>query len=204
MDTIPPTAKKLSPQESCELTRNTHADAFVQIYARYSRRVFGICMQMTKNASDSEDLTQEVFLQVYRKMNSFRGEAAFGTWLYTVAKNHVLMHIRKRSVETVPGDISELENAPGVGLSKQTAVSTEPLRRLALIRALGALTTHRRRIFIMHDIEGRTHRELSTCLGIDSGTSKSQLHHAHLALRNEIWPRRLELIGARSSGCVSS
>lgn len=197
-------AARLSFQGTSELTQNANEDAFVQIYTLYRRQVFGLCLRMTSSVLDSEDLTQEIFLQVYRKMSSFRGEAAFGTWLYTVARNAVLMHMRKRSIETVPGDVSEFENASGVALSNKTTISVEPLRNLALKRAVGALSTHRRRIFIMHDIEGLSHRELSTRLGIDAGTSKSQLHHAHVTLRNEAWHCTPPAVRARSSACVSS
>lgn len=192
----------VSSHEVCELSKHGHEHAFVQIYAMYRRQVFGLCLRMTNNVPDSEDLTQEIFLQVYRKLSSFRGEAAFGTWLHTVAKNVVLMHMRKRSIETLPGDVSELENASEVARSNKTTLSVEPLRSLALKRAVGALPTRRRRIFIMHDIEGLSHGELGTRLGIDPGTSKSQLHHAHVTLRNEAWHCPTHAVRARPSAYV--
>jgi RNA polymerase sigma-70 factor (ECF subfamily) len=170
-----------------ELVKTDYVSAFTQVYQVYRREVFGQCLRMTKNVPDSEDLTQEIFVQVYRKLSSFRGEAAFGTWLFTVARNVILMQMRKPSLETIRCDVSELEAATGRAVSGSVDKSMLPLRRLALKRAVSALPAHRRRIFIMHDIHGFSHYELSRHLGIETGTSKSQLHHAHVSLRNEAW-----------------
>jgi RNA polymerase sigma-70 factor (ECF subfamily) len=176
----------LSPAR-IETARADHSETFAQIYETYKGQVFGLCLRMTKDIFESEDLTQEVFLQVYRKVHSFRGEAAFGTWLYTVARNVVLMYMRKRSIKTVAGDVSQLEELTGIAIPGRPDRSMDPLRRLALKRAVSLLPRHRRRIFIMHDIGGFNHRELSLRLGIETGTSKSQLHHAHVSLRSEAW-----------------
>ena len=159
---------------------------FNQIYGLYRRKVFALCLRLTKDIVASEDLTQDVFLQVYRKMSSFRGDAAFATWLYRVARNVVLMHMRKRSIQTVAADVSELEEGAATAVSTRVA-GVEPLRCLALKRAISSLPEHRRHVLIMHDIHGFTHRELSSRLGIQAGTSKSQLHHAHISLRSEAW-----------------
>ena len=181
------TAINLASPAVIDAARADHLGIFAQIYETYKRQVFGLCLRMTKNIVESEDLTQEVFMQVHRKLHSFRGEAAFGTWLYTVAHNVVLMYMRKRSIKTVPGDVSQLEELTGIAVRGKLDRSMDPLRRLALKRAISVLPAHRRRIFIMHDVEGLNHRELSSRLGIQAGTSKSQLHHAHVSLRSEAW-----------------
>jgi RNA polymerase sigma-70 factor (ECF subfamily) len=171
-----------------QLAKEDDAAAFAYVYRAYKHQVFALCVRMTNDPFASEDLTQDIFLQVYRKMSSFRGEAAFSTWLYSVARNVVLMHLRRRSIQTVPGDVSEFEIEPtGVSLACHSKTSIEPLRCLALKRAISTLPTHRRNVLILHDIEGFSHREVGARLGIETGTSKSQLHHAHVTLRGEAW-----------------
>lgn len=177
-----------SLRSAVELAQNGDPEAFAQLYSAYKPQVLALCMRMTKNSWDSEDLTQDIFMQVFRKISSYRGDAVFGTWLYAVARNLILMHIRKRSIETVSGDISDFENDARACLPLHYCkLATGPLRQLALKRAVSTLPRHRRAIFILHDIEGLNHREVSGRLGIETGTSKSQLHHAHVALREEVW-----------------
>lgn len=179
-----------------QLAQNGDPEAFAQLYRTYKAQVLALCVRMTKNRWDSEDLSQDIFLQVFRKISSYRGDAVFGTWLYAVARNLILMHIRKRSIETVSADISDSENdSRARWLLHYCKLAPDPLEQLALKRAVSTLSERRRAIFILHDIEGLNHSEVSSRLGIEMGTSKSQLHHAHVALRREAVPhtRQMEL-----------
>jgi RNA polymerase sigma-70 factor (ECF subfamily) len=147
---------------------------------------------MTKDVLDAEDLTQEVFLRVYRKINTFRGDAAFGSWLYRVATNIVLMHLRKRRIQTFFLDyVEELEQRPSRVAAPGTVLRWAPVEHIALARALGALPQRRRKVVVLHDIKGLSHAEVAVRLGIRPNTSKSQLHKAHLKLRNVLSGRSL-------------
>jgi RNA polymerase sigma-70 factor, ECF subfamily len=157
-------------------------EAFEEIYRLHQRLVYGLCLRMTQNVAEAEDLTQEVFITLFRKVGGFRGEAAFTTWLHRLTVNQVLMHFRKRRArkeEQSEGD-SEEENAR----ERLSSAQTIPLiDRLALDRALAQLPPGYRAAFILHDIEGYEHEEVARMLGCAIGTSKSQLHKARTKLR---------------------
>jgi RNA polymerase sigma-70 factor, ECF subfamily len=168
-----------------EQARNGDMAAFEKLYYLYKRQVYALCFRMTKDVFDSEDLTQEVFLQVYRKVSGFRGEAAFGTWLYRVTFNIVMMHLRRRRMEAPPLSLSELKNHPnGMPPSLRSQTCRGPLACLALKEAIDDLADGRRTVVIMHDVQGLTHREIGLRLGIKDGTSKSRLHQARRKLKN--------------------
>ena len=155
---------------------------FDEIYAKHYRRVYSICLRMTGNVAEAEDLTQEVFLQLHRKLKSFRGDAAFTTWLHRLTVNHVLMHFRKRRVR------SELTTEDGELPDQIDPDSDNPqampiLDRIALDTAIGKLPPGYRKVFVLHDVEGFEHDEIAGILKCSSGTSKSQLHKARLKLR---------------------
>jgi RNA polymerase sigma-70 factor (ECF subfamily) len=161
---------------------------FEELYRRHYRRVYSICLRMTGNVAESEDLTQEVFIQLYRKLGSFRGEAAFSTWLHRLTVNHVLMHFRKRSVRseltTDDGEIPESVDPETINPESMPIVD-----RIALESAIAELPPGYRSVFVLHDIEGYEHEEIATLLGCSSGTSKSQLHKARLKLRRLLQQR---------------
>ena len=155
--------------------------AFAELYERYHRRVYSLCVRMTNNAAEAEDLTQEIFIHVHRKIGSFRGESAMSTWLHRVTVNKVLMHFRRNSVRrertTADGEPPE----PGTAPSKLH--QPEPvLDRLALERAIAQLPAGYRAVFILHDVEGYEHAEVARICGNSIGTSKSQLHKARKKL----------------------
>jgi RNA polymerase sigma-70 factor (ECF subfamily) len=137
---------------------------------------------MTNSQSEAEDLTQEVFIQLFRKIGSFRGDSAFSTWLHRLTVNQVLMHFRRRSVK------NEKTSEDGE-MPEQTVSGTEnPNRmqvvdRIALKKAVAELPPGYRKVFLLHDVEGYEHEEVARLLGISVGTSKSQLHKARLKLR---------------------
>ena len=156
--------------------------AFEQLYQRHNRRVYSLCLRMTANVAEAEDLTQEVFIQLYRKIGSFRGDSAFTTWLHRMTVNQVLMHFRKRSVK--------MEHTTEEGETPvQTVMGTEnPMRmpivdRIALDRAVAQLPPGYRAVFVLHDVEGYEHEEIARMMRIAVGTSKSQLHKARMKLR---------------------
>jgi len=155
---------------------------FDDIYQKNYRRVYSICLRMTGNTAEAEDLTQEVFLQLHRKLASFRGDAAFTTWLHRLTVNHVLMHFRKRRVR------SEITTDDGEMPDQVDPVSDNPtampiVDRIALDVAIGKLPPGYRKVFVLHDVEGYEHEEIARLLSCSSGTSKSQLHKARLRLR---------------------
>jgi RNA polymerase sigma-70 factor (ECF subfamily) len=152
--------------------------AFEQLYERHRRRVYSLCLRMVGDVTEAEDITQEVFLQVFRKIGTFRGEAALTTWLHRLAVNHVLMHWRKRGIRseetTEEGDVG--------GIARPYPLSI--LDRIALEQAIQKLPPGYRLVFLLHDVEGYEHEEIAAMLGCSVGTSKSQLHKARLKLRS--------------------
>ncbi|MBA3634247.1 MAG: RNA polymerase sigma factor [Acidobacteria bacterium] len=156
--------------------------AFELLYERYHRRTYSLCLRMTNSQTEAEDLTQEVFIQLFRKAGSFRGDSAFSTWLHRLTVNQVLMHFRRRSVKnekiSQDGEIPE-QIVPGT--ENQTRMPV--IDRIALTRAIAELPPGYKSVFTLHDIEGYEHEEVARILGISVGTSKSQLHKARLKLR---------------------
>jgi RNA polymerase sigma-70 factor (ECF subfamily) len=162
---------------------NGSMSAFETLYTRHNRRVYGICLRMMQNTAEAEDLTQEVFIQLYRKIKSFRGESAFTTWLHRMTVNQVLMHLRRRNVRdektTDDGEIPD-QVVPGTENFQKMPI----VDRLALDKAVGQLPPGYRTIFVLHDVEGFEHEEIAKMLGLSIGTSKSQLHKARMKLRD--------------------
>ncbi len=162
------------------------ADCFEALYARHKRRIFSLCLRMTGNYAQAEDFTQEVFLQLFRKIALFRGESAFSTWLHRLAVNIVLMHWRKKNLIEVP--LEEIlepqhENAPKKDIGKRDDTLYGAIDRIALEQALEDLSAGYRMVFVLHDIEGYEHNEIAEMLGCSIGNSKSQLHKARMKLR---------------------
>ncbi len=166
----------------CRLAAAGSLAAFEVIYQRYHRRTYSLCLRMTANQTEAEDLTQEVFIQLFRKIGSFRGDSAFSTWLHRMTVNQVLMHFRRRSVK------SEKTSEDGDMPEQAVVGSADPGRmqvidRIALKAAIAGLPAGYKKVFVLHDIEGFEHEEVARRLGISVGTSKSQLHKARLKLR---------------------
>ncbi len=156
--------------------------AFEQIYERHNRRVYSLCLRMTGSVQEAEDLAQEVFIQLFRKIGSFRGDSAFTTWLHRLTVNQVLMHFRKRNVkleQTTEDGETPVQVVVGTANPNKMPV----VDRIALDRAIAQLPPGYRTVFTLHDIEGHEHEEISRLLGCSVGTSKSQLHKARMKLR---------------------
>ena len=172
--------------EIIRLAQRGDAAAFEHLYRSHSRRVYALCFRMTGNPSLAEDLTQDVFLQVFRKIETFRAESAFSTWLYRLAVNIVLMRRRIKTLkETSLEDGSEAEgDAPRpreIGRADRHLGGV--VDRLNLKRALRQLPRGYRQIFLLHDVMGYEHHEIAEALGCSVGNSKSQLHKARMRLR---------------------
>lgn len=156
--------------------------AFEEIYQRHHRRVYSICLRMLQNPYEAEDLTQDVFIQLYRKIGSFRGDSAFTTWLHRMTVNQVLMHFRKRNVKfekTTEEGETPVQIVPGT----ENALKMPVVDKIALENAIDQLPTGYKNVFVLHDVEGFEHEEVANILGCSVGTSKSQLHKARLKLR---------------------
>ena len=165
------------------------SDAFSELYSQHRTRVFAICMRMVHEFSLAEDLTQETFLQLHRKLTSFRGDSLFTTWLHRMTVNIVLMRLRKRVLAVVPLECVMAE-APcehimrRVGTCDRTQVGV--VDRVAIERAVAALSPGYRTIYILHDVQGFRHREIAAMQSCTLGNSKSQLHKARRALRDAL------------------
>ncbi|MFM9905531.1 MAG: RNA polymerase sigma factor [Pyrinomonadaceae bacterium] len=166
----------------CRLATGGNLAAFELLYERYHRRTYSLCLRMTSSQTEAEDLTQEVFIQLFRKIGSFRGDSAFSTWLHRLTVNQVLMHFRRRSVKnertSEDGEMPEQMVHGTANPNKMQVVD-----RIALKNAIAELPNGYRNVFILHDVEGFEHEEVARMMGISVGTSKSQLHKARLKLR---------------------
>lgn len=154
-----------------------------ELYRRYSGRLYNVAYRFAGNASDADDLLQDLFLQAYRRLDSFRGEASLGTWLYRLAVNCCLDHVRSKQgrqqqATAFLDDLEMPEPAAPASWRPDTA-----LERLDLERAVAKLPPSYRAAFVLHDVEGLDHREVGSALGIAEGTSKSLVHKARLRLR---------------------
>jgi RNA polymerase sigma-70 factor (ECF subfamily) len=167
--------------------------AFAELFQTHKKRVYSVCLLMTKDVADAEDLTQEAFLQVFRSVGSFRGDSAFSTWLYRVAVNTVLMKLRRRKTppllsldEPVSAESPSLKRDVG----KDDASLFSAIDRIALRRAMLELPEGCRRIFALHEVEGYQHHEIAKMLDCSVGNSKSQLHKAKMKMRDLLFPKR--------------
>jgi RNA polymerase sigma-70 factor (ECF subfamily) len=155
--------------------------AFERLYRDNERKVFALCLRLSCDAALAEELTQEVFVRVWRKLGSFRGESAFSSWLYPLTVNVALSERRSRRRRdariVATDDPASLERAPG---------APRPEAGFDLEKAMAALPPGARAVFVLHDVEGRTHEEIAAMLDLAPGTSKAQLHRARRLLREAL------------------
>jgi len=177
---------ELAEVEAVRRAQNGDAAGFEYLYRSMSKKIYAMCVRMLKNKADAEDLTQQVFLQLFRKIGSFRGESRFSTWAYRVAFNQVLMHLRrKKSVEAQPLDAVRSDGQTERSFEHDpvdTSMTSAP-ERLNLKRAIRRLPEGYRRIFLLHDVMGYGHHEIAALVGCSIGTSKSQAHKARRRLQ---------------------
>jgi RNA polymerase sigma-70 factor (ECF subfamily) len=162
------------------------ADAFAALFHTHRARIYSLCLRMTNNAAEAEDLTQDVFLQVFRKLPIFRGDSALSTWLHRVAINTVLMHFRKKQLCQVSLD-EPCVTSGGSNVRREYGTKDNRLAgcvdRISLTWAIKALPHGYRTIYLLHEVEGYEHQEIAEMLGCSVGNSKSQLHKAKLRIR---------------------
>jgi RNA polymerase sigma-70 factor, ECF subfamily len=171
-------AEELALVERC---RHGDLGAFETIYRTHSGRLYSVACRMLGNAADAEDLLQEIFLAAHRKLDSFRGESALGTWLYRLATNLCLDHLRSRAAKS--GQLTDaLDDQPMLADAGSRRLAEQTVTKMDLERALAQLPEGCRSAFVLHDVEGLEHREVAEVLGIAEGTSKSQVHKARLRL----------------------
>lgn len=180
-----PSAQRTSDLELVRKAQQGDADAFAALFCAHKCKIYSLCLRMTGNVTEAEDLTQDAFLQAFRKLSAFRGDSALSTWLYRVAVNTTLMHFRKIERRQVSLDQSSNQDPHAVkrecgGPDTELSGSVE---RIALARALRELPTGYRTIFLMHEVKGYDHREIARLRRCTVGNSKSQLHKAKMKMR---------------------
>ena len=170
------------------------AEAFEILYHAHKRRIYSLCLRMTGNTAEAEDLTQEAFLQLFRKIGTFRGESAFSTWMHRLAVNLVLMRLRKKGLVTSSLDEPanpDFEGSRTRDFGSEDLALTGSVDRIVLENAIQALPPGYRMIFYLHDVEGYEHQEIAGMMGCSVGNSKSQLHKARMKLRELLQKKRL-------------
>ena len=189
--------KDLNEAEAIERAKHGDAEAFQVLYDMHKRRVYSLCLRMTANTAEAEDLAQEAFLQLFRKIATFRGESAFSTWLHRLSVNVVLMHLRKKglpvvSLEETTQSSGGEEDIPKKDFGAEDVALAGSIDRLQLQKAVESLPPGYRTIFVLHDVEGYEHNEIATIVGCSIGNSKSQLHKARMKLRDLLKMQRAE------------
>jgi RNA polymerase sigma-70 factor, ECF subfamily len=179
--------KSATEAEAIRLAQAGDAAAFEHLYQLHSRRVYALCLRMMGNPSDAEDLMQEAFLQLFRKIGTFRGESAFSTWLHRMTVNVVLMRLRKKTLpaasleETTEPD--EETGGPRKDIGAPDLRLSGAVDRVNLERSIEKLPPGYRTVFVLHDVQGFEHNEIAGIMGCSVGNSKSQLHKARTRLR---------------------
>jgi len=184
----PPTAKEHDADILARAKAGDH-HAFAAIYSQHKKRIYSLCLRMLGNPAEAEDLAQEAFLQLHRKIGTFRGDSAFSTWLHRLTVNVVLMQLRKKGLSLISLDESlepSREEGPARTFGAPDLTLTGAIDRLALQKAVDNLPAGYRLIFVLHDIEGYEHNEIASMLDCSIGNSKSQLHKARLKLRDAL------------------
>ena len=186
------TATSVSPETAAvrasdyELAQRAAAgdmQAFEELFRLYRRLVYGLSLRMTQDVSEAEDITQEVFVLLMRKVGGYRGEANFTTWLHRLTVNQVLMRFRRNKARREDGLEDEEGQPPHESWSAAPPRATQLIDRVTLESAIAQLPPGYRAAFILHDVEGYDHEEVARLLGCAVGTSKSQLHKARTKLR---------------------
>jgi len=176
------------PSTDLELVQRAQqgdSEAFAALFHAHKARIYSVCLRMTNNTAQAEDLTQDAFLQVFRKLNTFKGNSALSTWLYRIAVNTVLMHFRKKALKQISLDEPSSHDAKMVRreYGSRDGRLSGSVDRITLARAIKDLPTGYRTIFLLHEVEGYEHQEIAKILDCSVGNSKSQLHKAKLRIR---------------------
>ena len=195
-----------SERSLIERAQRGDEEAFATLFQLHKKRVYSVCLLMTKDVAEAEDLTQEAFLQVFRSVGSFRCDSAFSTWLYRIAVNTVLMKLRRR--KTPPLSLDEPVSSESPSLRRDIGRADPRLSgaidRIALRRAMQELPEGCRKIFALHEVEGYQHHEIAKMLDCSVGNSKSQLHKAKMKMRDLLFPKRRILRRAAANAALET
>ena len=187
---IGPSERGASKATLVQRAQRGDAEAFTAIFQSHKSRVYAVCLSMTKNVAEAEDLTQDAFLQVFRSIGNFRGESAFSTWLHRVAVNTVLMKRRRRTPIAISLDEpASPDSTQPRELGKSDPNLSGAIDRISLLRAMQALPPGCRTIFGLHEVHGYQHQEIAELLNCTPGNSKSQLHKAKKKMRGFLLPK---------------
>jgi RNA polymerase sigma-70 factor (ECF subfamily) len=178
----PATAGRQAELALVERCRRSDLGAFEELYRTHAGRLYSVALRLVRNPADAEDLLQEIFLAAHRKLDTFRGESALGTWLFRLASNLCLDHLRSRTGRSRQVTDS-IDDEQGLFDIASSTLAAQTVTKMDLERALARLPEGCRAAFVLHDVEGLEHREVAQILGVAEGTSKSQVHKARLKLR---------------------
>ena len=183
-----PAPKAASETQLIARAQRGDEEAFAALFEAHKRRVYSLCLRMTGNTAEAEDLTQEAFLQLFRKISTFRGESAFSTWLHRLAVNVVLMHLRKKGLQQI--SLDEVDTSQDEPVKRDYGSDDRRLMgsvdRIGLQEAIADLPPGYRTVFVLHDVEGYEHNEIAEIMNCSVGNSKSQLHKARMKLRDRL------------------
>ena len=179
------TRRSVADLELVKRAQTGDPEAFATLFNTHKAKIYSICLRMTNNTAQAEDLTQDAFLQVFRKLSTFRGNSALSTWLYRIAVNTVLMHFRKKALKQISLDETSSHDSKLVRreYGSQDGRLAGSVDRITLARAITDLPVGYRTIFLLHEVEGYEHQEIARMLDCSVGNSKSQLHKAKLRIR---------------------
>lgn len=194
MSELNTTAKMESDLDLVQRAQKGDADAFATLFYAHKPRIYSVCLRMTNNTAEAEDLTQDAFLQVFRKLATFRGDSALSTWLYRIAVNTVLMHFRKKALRQI--SLDEPYNQDARLIRREYGSQDDRLSgsvdRIALTRAIRELPAGYRTIFLLHEVEGYEHQEIAQLLDCSwaipnrSSTKQSFVFANFLVMRDNL------------------
>lgn len=178
--------------------------AFETLYKAHSKHVYSVCLRMLRNSAESEDLTQQVFLQLFRKIGAFRGEASLSTWLHRITVNAVLMHLRRvkrKEASFIAVDDAGTNDPDRCEVIPADHSVSDAVDRISLKRAIRQLPDGCKRLFLLHDVMGYRHGEIAKLIGCSVGCSKSQVHRARKRLRQLLRGTAVQAIEVDSAVC---
>ena len=183
MDSPPPDARP--PKESVVArAQRGDVEAFSDLYRQHAGRVFALCVRMSGERGQAQELLQDVFVRAWERLGSFRGDASFGSWLHRLAVNVVLTAARtNRRRESRVAPVEDLVAVETLGPAwRSAAQERDPGTAIDLERAIAALPPGARTAFVLHDVEGYSHGEIAELTGLAEGTIRAQLHRARKLL----------------------
>lgn len=183
----------LTDKELVTKLQNGEKEAFAELFSRYSEKAFHLATRISRNQADAEEIIQEVFLNVYRKIDKFEGKSAFSSWLYRITVNSALMKLRKKSKATCVSLDEDIYNIESICLggqennrSKIAYLSTRHELRAKLQEAIESLPKEYKTIFILRDVDGLSNKEVSEIVDVSVPAVKSRLHRARILLKKRL------------------